>query len=522
MFNAHDKTTGVLTSVQRHFLTSSEIARSELLQFREKGQFSDVILDVFGTKISAHKIVLAANSEYFKALFCSPLNESSGEIIYFGDKDAEMERMELTLPAILALLDYLYTGHIEIESDIVILKDIAKAANYFHLYEIVRWIYEIIKNNVSDVVFCDNYSNMNEMDLMIHLEAEKVSCWEDIRNPESFVVIAGGDEDIREVSLYDPAADMWSPLDVEMPSGWQANRAAVHKSWVYMFGKRPGNEESEPSKEVLKLDLNMLEEGVQWQQSFKDVRKDPTVAETDCYVYLVGGRDTDNCVTNSVERFSVRIDVWGQADPIRMKRTGACSAVLKDIIFIIGGSDGKEVLKSVEMYENALFTIDTDDEKLISKSKALDQEVADMNVARTGARAVDHKGLIYVIGGDSRSGVTKTAEVYDPETNVWKCLPEMKFERREFRLAVVHNRILVVGGYIGKIPTDVIELYDIKTETWVACDQLAEPRSNLSMATVKIEFLGPNVVNKIKFRGDVLIEKTRRIALPIQKHFDWK
>ena len=146
--------------------------------------------------------------------------------------------------------------------------------------------------------------------------------------------------------------------------------------------------------------------------------KDPTVAETDCYVYLIGGRDIDDCVTNYVERFSVRIDVLGQADPIMMKRTGACSAVLNEIIFIIGGSDGKEVLKSVEMYENALFTIDTDDEKILSKSKALDKEVADMNVGRTGARAVDHKGLIYVIGGDTRSGVTKTCEVYDPETNV--------------------------------------------------------------------------------------------------------
>ena len=205
-----------------------------------------------------------------------------------------------------------------------------------------------------------------------------------------------------------------------------------------------------------------------------------------------------------------------------MKRTGACSAVLNEIIFIIGGSDGKEVLKSVEMYENVLFTIDTDDEKILSKSKALDKEVADMKVARTGARAVDHKGLIYVIGGNTGSGVTKTGEVYDPETNIGKCLPEMKYERREFRLAVVHNRILAVGGYIGKNPTDVIELYDIKTEKWVSCEQLAEPRSNLAMATVKVEFLDPVVVNKIKFRGDVLIEKTRRIALPIQKHFAWK
>ena len=90
----------------------------------------------------------------------------------------------------------------------------------------------------------------------------------------------------------------------------------------------------------------MVEEVALWQH-FKDVRKDPTVGETDCYVYLQGGRDGDNCVTNTVERFSVRIDVWGQADPVQIKRTGACSAVIEAIIYIIGGSYGEEVLKSV-------------------------------------------------------------------------------------------------------------------------------------------------------------------------------
>ena len=522
MFNAHHKTTGVFTSAQKHFFSSSEISRSGLLQFRDKGQFSDVILDVFGTKITAFKIVLAANSEYFNALFCSPLNESSGEIIYFGDKGEEPDRMDLTRPAILAVVDYLYTGHIHIESDIVVLKDIAKAANYFHLYEIVFWIYDIIQSNVSDVVFCDNYSKMSEMDLMTHLEAKKVSCWEDIRNPESFVVIAGGDAGEREVSLYDPAADMWSPLPVEMPSGWLANKSAVHKSLVYMFGRRLDEEQQQPSSEVLKLDLNMLEEGVIWQENFKEVRHNPTVAETDCYVYLVGGRDKDSCVTSSVERFSVRIDVWGEADPIKARRTGACSAVLGDIIYILGGSDGERVLNTVEMYDNALFITDTDEEKAMAKSKALEKDVASMKVARTGGRAVDHDGLIYVIGGNTGDGHTKTVEVYDPEANEWSLIAEMKFDRREFRLAVVHNRILVVGGYVKDNPTDLVELFDIGTKTWVVCEQLSDPRANFSMSTVKVDFLDPQVVNKIKFRGDVLIEKTRRTTLPVQEHFKWK
>ena len=36
--------------------------------------------------------MLAANCEYFATLFCSQLNESSGEIIYFGEESKDEER----------------------------------------------------------------------------------------------------------------------------------------------------------------------------------------------------------------------------------------------------------------------------------------------------------------------------------------------------------------------------------------------------------------------------------------------
>ena len=93
---------------ERHFLECQEISRSSLLQFKQSGRLSDVILDVFGKRIKAHKvsdretfslnqtgtveIVLAANSEYFATLFCSPLNETSGEIVYFGEESEDDTR----------------------------------------------------------------------------------------------------------------------------------------------------------------------------------------------------------------------------------------------------------------------------------------------------------------------------------------------------------------------------------------------------------------------------------------------
>ena len=38
--------------------------------------------------------MLAANSEYFTTLFCSQLNEQSGEIIYFGEGSQDETRSD--------------------------------------------------------------------------------------------------------------------------------------------------------------------------------------------------------------------------------------------------------------------------------------------------------------------------------------------------------------------------------------------------------------------------------------------
>ena len=84
--------TGVSIETGKHVLRSEQISTSSLMDFRKAEHFSDVIIDVFGAKIAAHKIVLAANSDFFRTLFCSPLNEISGEVVTFGDSNTDRAR----------------------------------------------------------------------------------------------------------------------------------------------------------------------------------------------------------------------------------------------------------------------------------------------------------------------------------------------------------------------------------------------------------------------------------------------
>ena len=67
--------------------------------------YSDVTLVVAGHRFNAHKVILAARSQYFRALLFGGLKESTQQ---------EIELKETTLPAFKGLLKYIYTGHMSL------------------------------------------------------------------------------------------------------------------------------------------------------------------------------------------------------------------------------------------------------------------------------------------------------------------------------------------------------------------------------------------------------------------------
>ncbi|PIO59209.1 BTB/POZ domain protein, partial [Teladorsagia circumcincta] len=63
------------------------------------------ILEFEGTRISAHRIVLAASSNYFKAMFTNDMAES---------RMHEIEMVDIKAPALETLVNYCYTGRMKI------------------------------------------------------------------------------------------------------------------------------------------------------------------------------------------------------------------------------------------------------------------------------------------------------------------------------------------------------------------------------------------------------------------------
>ena len=73
---------------------------SKLSQFRENGDFIDVRLKVDESIFPAHRNVLAANSDYFHAMFTNRMKESNQEVIELKDESISALSFKIILDSI--------------------------------------------------------------------------------------------------------------------------------------------------------------------------------------------------------------------------------------------------------------------------------------------------------------------------------------------------------------------------------------------------------------------------------------
>lgn len=120
-------------------------------------------------------------------------------------------------------------------------------------------------------------------------------------------------------------------------------------------------------------------------------------------------------------------------------RKFAAAVLLNDKIFIFGGCDGHNVLRSCEVY-------DTERNRW--------QQISPMQCSRMKHSAVVHAGKVYIAGGVSsnRAGpILKSLECYIPEENHWTSAPDMLSGRFD------HQSYVASVGY--KFIASVLEKY---------------------------------------------------------------
>ena len=127
----------------------SEILLSKCAQFRDEGQFIDVRLKVCEDIFPAHRIVLAANSDYFHAMFTDGMKESNQEVI-------ELKNESISPDAFKILMDSIYTGDLNVNEENVFgvlavadhlqVSSVAKLCCDFMLIELIQLRFDVKTN----------------------------------------------------------------------------------------------------------------------------------------------------------------------------------------------------------------------------------------------------------------------------------------------------------------------------------------------------------------------------------------
>ncbi|XP_061695426.1 kelch-like protein 40a isoform X2 [Syngnathoides biaculeatus] len=99
-----------------------------------------------------------------------------------------------------------------------------------------------------------------------------------------------------------------------------------------------------------------------------------------------------------------------------------------------------------------------------------------------GHGTVSHKGLVYVIGGKSESKkCLRRVCVYNPTKFEWKDLAPLKTARSLFGVEVHQDQIFVVTGVTDTGLTSSVEVYDIARNIWSEFTEFPQERSSLSL-----------------------------------------
>ena len=107
---------------------------------------------------------------------------------------------------------------------------------------------------------------------------------------------------------------------------------------------------------------------------------------------------------------------------------------------------------------------------------------------RLGAAVFNNK--IYVAGGSDEDGeVLRSGEVYDPNTDTWSRIDDMKSKRFGGSLAVIKGQLVAIGGrsnWSHTPPVSTIEVYDKETDTWRLSGSMKNPRTELGVGVVRM------------------------------------
>lgn len=464
---------GSFTFVEENHCQISCEQIGELWRQRSLCDVNLIVEDQHGkpkVSIAAHRVILAANAPYFKAMFTSGLQESTQTEVTLKDVD------EVGLKAI---VNYLYTGKLEISESNV--QGVLSTASMLDLPVIVGATARFLTRHLSPAnclgvqAFAQTY-NVNGLPEAANKYA--MQNFADVLKEEEFLTLPADDVEsfvasnkinvTAEEDVY-VAVTRWLQHDLENRSE-HAERLYNHVRFPILdVGYLKSVVKQNPIVESHKEVRVMVKEALEYHDNpasvilFSNPKKTQPRSSVMGVICVVGGAGDAGESLTDVTFFNPHENQWKPGPKMLQHRTRLAIAMFKGELYAIGGADLTESLASVEKYSP------------VTNCWSM---VGALNVPRRSCAAIVTRFGIYVLGGFSGSVFLHSMELYDPELNEWTYQPPMLEARSDLCAVFFDQRIYAIGGTNSKTHLRSVERFDLINRKWESVADMYAPRAN--------------------------------------------
>ncbi|XP_019552972.3 influenza virus NS1A-binding protein isoform X1 [Aedes albopictus] len=190
------------------------------------------------------------------------------------------------------------------------------------------------------------------------------------------------------------------------------------------------------------------------------------VAELEGKLFVCGGYDRAECL-RSVESYCPDTNSWTQENNMGEARGRVQIAVIDGAVYAVGGCNGTTELDTVEC---------------LSKIDKKWNKVCRLPLARSSAGVCALDGNIYCVGGwNGQSGI-RQCDVLKPEENKWYSIAPLNTGRYQAGVASYRGSLWVAGGSDAWNCLGSVERYDLASDQWTYAPSLLTPRRGCGLA----------------------------------------
>ncbi|XP_036884816.1 kelch-like protein 26 isoform X1 [Sturnira hondurensis] len=446
-----------------------------LATLRSQGQLLDVVLTVNRETFHAHKVVLAACSDYFRAMFTGGMREASQDII---------ELKGLSARGLRHIIDFAYSAEVTLDLDCV--QDVLGAAVFLQMLPVVELCEEFLKAAMS----VETCLHIGHMATTFSLASLKESV--DAFTFQHFLQIAA-EEDFLQLPLerlvfFLQSNRLQSCAEIDLFRAavrWLQHDPArrPRASHVLCHIRFPLMHSSDLVDSVQTLDL-MVEDVLCRQyllEAFNyqvlpfrqhEMQSPRTVVRSDVPSLVAFGgtpyTDSDHAVSSKVYQLpEPGARHFCELTEMEVGCSHTCVAVLDNFVYVAGGQQLQ--------YRSGEGAVDT----CYRYDPHLNQwlRLQAMQESRIQFQLNALCGMVYATGGRNRAGSLASVERYCPRRNEWGYACSLKRRTWGHAGASAGGRLYISGGYgISVEDKKALHCYDPASDQWEFKAPMSEPR----------------------------------------------